>query len=59
MKDFIEVIGITGAFALGLEGIIILLLCLKTRKKCPKKAAYQYKLPTFVKVLFILLLLLV
>lgn len=55
LRDFIRVIGITGAFMLGIEGVIIFLICLKARKSCALKAPYKFRLPTFVKVIFILI----
>jgi len=56
MKNFIQVISITGAFALGIEGIVILILSLKTKQECAKRAAYSFNFPNFGKIFLILLL---
>ena len=55
LRGIINVIGITGAFTLGIEGVIIFLICFKARKTVAGKAPYKFRLPTFVKVIFILI----
>ncbi len=52
-KDFINVIGLTGVFAGGLEGILIVLMLWKSKKKCDRKP--EYSLP-FAKLIGIILI---
>lgn len=55
LKSFISIIGVTGAFLLGVEGIIIFLICLRAKKSCVGRAAYTFWMPTFAKYFYILI----
>ncbi|MFA5070175.1 MAG: aromatic amino acid transport family protein [Patescibacteria group bacterium] len=55
MKSFINIIGVTGAFMLGIEGIVIFLICLRAKKACLGKTAYNFWMPTPAKYFYILI----
>lgn len=55
LKSFINIIGVTGAFLMGVEGIIIFLICLRAKNECAGRFAYTFWLPTFAKYFYILI----
>jgi len=57
-KEFITIIGFLGAFILGIETVITFIVHYLSQKKGQKTPAYQIKLPMFIRVILIMLLLL-
>ncbi len=51
IKSFIKTIGVTGAIAGGLEGVLIVGMFLKARKKGDRKPEYQLKRNLFIPIL--------
>lgn len=54
-KSFIGVIGITGAVAGGLEGILILFIARKAKEKSDEKPLYKISLPLILEIILIAL----
>jgi len=52
-RSFISVIGLTGAIAGGLEGIMLILIAKSAKKKSKIKPAYQIPLPLIAEFVFI------
>jgi len=57
LKNFIGITGLTGGILLGVEAIIIFLVCIRGENKCEGTPAYRIWLPNFLKYLLILILL--
>ena len=54
--SFIKVIGLTGAVAGGLEGILITLICFKARKKGRRQPEYKLKKKRFLSIFGVILI---
>src|SRR3989344_332548 len=54
-KSFINVIGLTGIFAGGLEGILIVLMLWKAKKKCDRKPEYSLPLSKLIGIILIII----
>jgi len=54
-KSFINVIGITGAVAGGLEGIMIIIIAKKAKEKCEQAPLYSIPIPLLLQIILIIL----
>jgi tyrosine-specific transport protein len=57
MRNFINVLSLTGGILLGIEAIIVFIICIKGEKKCEGQPAYKIWLPNSLKYVMILILL--
>ena len=56
-RDFIKVLGVVGAVTVGIDGILIVLMARKAKKKGERKPEYSLPIPYWLVIVFILLFL--